>query len=41
MIVDDIDLVKGMPVTVQIVGGRFGEEKGVSVAKVVDRLFGR
>ncbi|KAL4744197.1 amidase signature domain-containing protein [Aspergillus similis] len=37
----DIDLVKGMPVTVQIVGGRFGEERAVSVGKVVDRLFGR
>ncbi|KAL4969353.1 amidase signature domain-containing protein [Aspergillus stella-maris] len=37
----DVDLVKGMPVTVQIVGGRFGEEKAVSVAKVVDGLFGR
>ncbi|RDW81689.1 putative acetamidase [Aspergillus mulundensis] len=36
-----IDLVKEMPVTVQIVGGRFGEEKAVSVAKVVDGLFGR
>ncbi|EAA63825.1 hypothetical protein AN1512.2 [Aspergillus nidulans FGSC A4] len=37
----DIDLVKGMPVTVQIVGGRYGEEKAVAVAKVVDTLFGR
>ncbi|KAL4802986.1 amidase signature domain-containing protein [Aspergillus unguis] len=37
----DIDLVKGMPVTVQIVGGRLGEEKAISVAKVVDGLFGR
>ncbi|KAL4902612.1 hypothetical protein BDW74DRAFT_169484 [Aspergillus multicolor] len=37
----DIDLIKGMPVTLQIVGGRFGEEKAVSVAKVVDGLFGR
>ncbi|KAL4786660.1 amidase signature domain-containing protein [Aspergillus varians] len=37
----DIDLVKGMPVTVQIVGGRFGEERAISVAKVVDKLFGR
>ncbi|KAL4798288.1 amidase signature domain-containing protein [Aspergillus venezuelensis] len=36
----DVDLVKGMPVTVQIVGGRFGE-KAVSIAKVVDGLFGR
>ncbi|KAL4925465.1 putative acetamidase [Aspergillus undulatus] len=37
----DIDSVKGMPVTVQIVGGRFGEEKAISVAKVIDGLFGR
>lgn len=41
LFIDDVDLVKGMPVTVQIVGGRFGEEKAVSVAKVVDGLFGR
>ncbi|KAL2818140.1 amidase signature domain-containing protein [Aspergillus granulosus] len=37
----DIDLVKKMPVTVQIVGGRFGEERAVSVAKVIDEVFGR
>ncbi|KAL2870054.1 amidase signature domain-containing protein [Aspergillus lucknowensis] len=37
----DIDLVKGMPVTVQVVGGRFGEEKAVSVAKALDEVFGR
>ncbi|KAL6239303.1 amidase signature domain-containing protein [Aspergillus navahoensis] len=36
----DIDLVKGMPVTVQIVGGKFGEERAVSVVKVVDGLLG-
>ncbi|KKK24218.1 acetamidase [Aspergillus rambellii] len=35
----DIELVKDMPVTVQIVGGRFGEEKAVAVGKVVDGLF--
>ncbi|PYH97800.1 amidase signature enzyme [Aspergillus ellipticus CBS 707.79] len=34
----DVDLVEGMPVTVQIVGGRFGEEKAVAVAKVLDAL---
>jgi Asp-tRNA(Asn)/Glu-tRNA(Gln) amidotransferase A subunit family amidase len=39
--IDDIHLVKGMPVTVQIVGGRFGEERAVSVGKVVDQVFGR
>lgn len=37
--VDDIDLVKDMPVCVQIVGGRFGEEKAVGVAKVVDEVM--
>ncbi|KAL3465297.1 amidase signature domain-containing protein [Aspergillus heterothallicus] len=37
----DIELVKGMPVAVQIVGGRFGEERAVSVAKVIDEVFGR
>lgn len=34
----DIDLVSGMPVGVQIVGGRFGEEKAVAVAKVIESL---
>ena len=37
-ILDDIDLVQDMPVCVQIVGGRFGEEKAISVAKVVDEV---
>jgi Asp-tRNA(Asn)/Glu-tRNA(Gln) amidotransferase A subunit family amidase len=37
--VDDINLVHGMPVCVQIVGGRFGEEKAVAVGKVVDGLM--
>lgn len=36
---DDIDLIKDMPVSLQVVGGRFGEEKAVSVAKVVDKLM--
>lgn len=35
-LVDDIELVKGMPICLQIVGGRFGEEKAVAVAKAVD-----
>ncbi|KAJ5660399.1 hypothetical protein N7507_006850 [Penicillium longicatenatum] len=35
----DIELVHGMPICVQIVGGRFGEEKAVAVAKVVDELM--
>ena len=36
---DDIDLVKDMPVSLQVVGGRFGEEQAVSVAKVLDKLM--
>ncbi|OQD88778.1 hypothetical protein PENANT_c003G08381 [Penicillium antarcticum] len=35
----DIDRVHGMPICVQIVGGRFGEEKAVAVGKVVDELI--
>ncbi|KAL3478998.1 putative acetamidase [Aspergillus californicus] len=35
----DIDLVKEMPVAIQIVGGKFGEERAVSVGKVVDEIF--
>ncbi|RAH56459.1 amidase signature enzyme [Aspergillus piperis CBS 112811] len=35
----DPGLVKDMPITVQIVGGRFGEEKAVSVAKVLDEVL--
>jgi amidase len=38
-VADDIDLVHGMPICVQIVGGRFGEEKAVAVGKVVDELM--
>ena len=34
----DVELVHGMPVGVQIVGGRFGEEKVVAVAKVIQSL---
>ncbi|EFW19048.1 hypothetical protein D8B26_007234 [Coccidioides posadasii str. Silveira] len=34
----DLDLVKGMPICVQIITGRFGEEKAVAVAKVMDSL---
>ena len=36
---DDIELVHGMPIGLQIVGGRFGEEKAMAVAKVVDELM--
>jgi amidase len=38
MMADDIELVKGMPVGVQVVTGRFGEEKAVAVAKVIEQL---
>lgn len=31
--------MNGMPFCVQIVGGRFGEEKAVAVGKVVDELM--
>jgi Asp-tRNA(Asn)/Glu-tRNA(Gln) amidotransferase A subunit family amidase len=30
-----------MPVGVQVVGGKFGEENCVAVAKVIDELLGR
>ncbi|KAJ5459773.1 uncharacterized protein N7458_001325 [Penicillium daleae] len=33
----DLDLVDGMPVGLQVVGGRFGEEKCVSVAKAIEQ----
>lgn len=39
ILADDIELVQGMPICVQIVGGRFGEEKAVAVGKVVDELM--
>ncbi len=35
---DDIELVRGMPVGLQIVGGPFGEEKAVAIAKVIQNL---
>ncbi|KAJ5115944.1 hypothetical protein N7456_000292 [Penicillium angulare] len=35
----DINLVDGMPVGVQVVGGRFGEEKCVSVAKAIEQAM--
>lgn len=35
----DPELVKGMPVCVQVVGGRFGEENCVAVAKVLEDLL--
>jgi amidase len=36
---DDPNLVRGMPVTVQIVTGKFGEEKAVAVAKAVEEAL--
>lgn len=36
---DDINLVEGMPVGVQVVGGRFGEEKCVAVAKAIEQAM--
>lgn len=39
VVVDDIDLVDGMPVGVQVVGGRFGEEKCVAVAKAIEQAM--
>lgn len=36
---DDIELLLGMPVSVHIVGGRFGEEKAIAAAKVADDLM--
>lgn len=38
---DDIDLVEGMPVGIQVVGGRFGEEKCVAVAKAIEQAMQR
>lgn len=40
----DPDLVRGKPVTVQLVCGKYGEEKCVSVAKALEdamRLYGK
>lgn len=37
--VDDMDLIDGMPVGVQIVGGKFGEERCVAVAKVIEEAM--
>jgi amidase len=36
---DDFNLVEGMPVGVQVVGGRFGEEKCVAVAKAIEQAM--
>jgi amidase len=37
----DAELVDGMPVGVQVVGGRFGEERCLAVAKVIEELLAR
>lgn len=37
--IDDIDLVEGMPVGIQVVGGRYGEEKCVAVAKAINQAM--
>jgi amidase len=34
----DVELVNGMPVGIQIVAGRFGEEKAIAVAKILQEL---
>ncbi|GME61105.1 Acetamidase [Neofusicoccum parvum] len=34
----DVELVKGMPVGLQVVTGRFGEEKAVAIVKVLESL---
>lgn len=36
----DPEVVRGQPVGVQIVGGRYGEEKCVSVAKALEDAMG-
>lgn len=36
---DDINLVEGMPVGIQVVGGRFGEEKCVAAAKAIEQAM--
>ena len=39
ILVDDPDLIRGMPVNVQIVTGKFGEEKAVAVAKAIEEAL--
>lgn len=39
LFLDDINLVEGMPVGIQVVGGRFGEEKCVAVAKAIEQAM--
>ncbi|CAG8053393.1 unnamed protein product [Penicillium salamii] len=37
----DPQLIAGMPIGIQIIGGHYGEEKAVAVAKAVEAAFGR
>lgn len=37
--IDNIELVEGMPVGIQVVGGRFGEENCVAVAKAIEQAM--
>ena len=37
--VHDANLIADMPVNIQIVGGKYGEEKAVAVAKVVEEAL--
>lgn len=37
--IDDVEAVEGLPVGVQVVGGKFGEEKSIAVAKVIEALL--
>jgi amidase len=39
ILIDDPDLIRGMPINVQIVTGKFGEEKAVAVAKAVEEAL--
>ena len=39
LITDDPSLIKGVPIDVQIVTGKFGEEKAVAVAKAVEEAL--
>ena len=36
---DNFDLVEGLPVGVQIMAGKYGDEKCIAVAKVIEELL--
>ena len=36
---DDPELVEGMPVGIQIVAGKYGDEKCIAVAKVIEECL--